>query len=180
VKSLEELSDRQEIDDLLVDYCYAIDFHRWDDLDAVFTPDATLDLTATGGEAGDFATMKQWLARTLELFTGHQHLVATSKIELPGDRADDLPQPDVSRRRRKAATALRRPLVPRRVRPHRRRLAHRFAPPAEGLPARVLGQALYQPTTSAIRSVPTEFFRQTLPFVPIAPTARFVFVVFFV
>lgn len=87
MKSLEELSDRQEIDDLLVDYCYAIDFHQWDDLDAIFTPDANLDLTATGGEAGDFAAMKQWLARTLELFTGHQHLVATSKIELQGDRA---------------------------------------------------------------------------------------------
>jgi hypothetical protein len=87
VKSLEELSDRKEIDDLLVDYCYAIDFHRWDDLDAVFTPGASLDFTATGGEAGDFATMKQWLARTLQLFTGHQHLVATSKIELSGDHA---------------------------------------------------------------------------------------------
>jgi hypothetical protein len=53
----------------------------------VFTPDATLDLTATGGESGDIATMKQWLARTLTMFTGHQHMVATSQVELDGDRA---------------------------------------------------------------------------------------------
>jgi hypothetical protein len=84
---LQELSDRQEITDLLTAYSYAVDFHRWDDLDAVFTPDATLDLTATGGESGDLATMKSWLAKTLAMFAGHQHLVATSKIDLDGDRA---------------------------------------------------------------------------------------------
>jgi hypothetical protein len=84
---LQELSDRQEITDLLTEYSYAVDFHRWDDLDAVFTPDATLDLTATGGESGDITTMKAWLARTLAVFAGHQHLVATSRIELDGDRA---------------------------------------------------------------------------------------------
>ena len=84
---LQELSDRQEITDLITEYSHAIDFHRWDDLDAIFTADATLDLTATGGESGDLPTMKQWLAKTLGLFTGHQHLVATSKIDLAGDRA---------------------------------------------------------------------------------------------
>ena len=84
---LQQLSDRQEITDLITEYSHAIDFRRWDDLDAIFTADATLDLTATGGECGDLPTMKQWLAKTLGLFSGHQHLVATSKIELDGDRA---------------------------------------------------------------------------------------------
>jgi hypothetical protein len=87
MKSVEELSDRLELQDLITAYSYAIDFHRWDDLDDIFTIDAALDFTATGGEAGDFATMKQWLARTLDMFVGHQHLVATSQIELDGDRA---------------------------------------------------------------------------------------------
>lgn len=85
--NLQELSDRQEISDLITDYSYAIDFHEWDGLDDIFTADATLDLTATGGEAGDLATMKAWLAKTLGMFTGHQHLVATSKITVDGDRA---------------------------------------------------------------------------------------------
>ncbi len=87
MKSVEELSDRLELQDLITAYSYAIDFRRWDDLDDIFTADARLDFTATGGESGDFATMKQWLARTLDMFTGHQHLVATTQIELAGDRA---------------------------------------------------------------------------------------------
>jgi hypothetical protein len=31
--------------------------------------------------------MKAWLAQTLSLFAGHQHLVATSRIVLAGDSA---------------------------------------------------------------------------------------------
>src|SRR5206468_11160516 len=50
--TVEALSDRLEIQDLITAYSYAIDFHRFDDLDAIFTPDATPDFTATGGTAG--------------------------------------------------------------------------------------------------------------------------------
>lgn len=42
--SLEEISDRLEIQQLLVDYSTAIDRRRFDDLDKVFTPDAYIDL----------------------------------------------------------------------------------------------------------------------------------------
>ena len=87
MKTLEELSDRLEVQDLITAYSYAVDFHRWDDLDNIFTADSTLDFTATGGEAGDLVTMKHWLARTLAMFGGHQHLVATSQIVIAGDRA---------------------------------------------------------------------------------------------
>jgi hypothetical protein len=87
VRTLQELSDRLDIQDLITAYSYAIDCHEWNELDDIFTADATLDFTATGGEAGDLATMKDWLARTLTMFAGHQHLVATSSIALDGDRA---------------------------------------------------------------------------------------------
>jgi SnoaL-like domain len=87
VLTLQELSDRQEIDDLLVAYCYAVDMHKWDELDAIFTADATLDFTATGGEAGDLPSIKGFFDRALNLFKGHQHLVATSKVTLDGDTA---------------------------------------------------------------------------------------------
>jgi hypothetical protein len=43
--SLEEISDRPEIQQLLVDYSTAIDQRRFDDLDKVFTP----TLTSTTG-----------------------------------------------------------------------------------------------------------------------------------
>lgn len=87
MKSQQELSDRLEIQDLITAYSHAIDFHRWDELDDIFTTDARLDFTASGGEAGTLPEMKDWLARTLALFAGHQHLIATSRIELAGDRA---------------------------------------------------------------------------------------------
>ncbi len=87
MKSQQELSDRIEIQDLITDYSYAVDTHSWDDLDAIFTPDASLDFTATGGEAGDLPAIKEWFDRVLNLFAGHQHLVATSKITIDGDTA---------------------------------------------------------------------------------------------
>jgi SnoaL-like domain len=85
--TVQELSDRLDIQDLITAYSYAIDFHRFDDLDDVFTADATLDFTATGGAAGPLAQMKVWLASVLVNFAGHQHLVATSEVRLDGDAA---------------------------------------------------------------------------------------------
>jgi hypothetical protein len=41
--SLEEISDRLEIEQLLVDYSTAIDQRRFHDLDRVFTPNAYID-----------------------------------------------------------------------------------------------------------------------------------------
>lgn len=85
--TLQDLADRQEIADLITAYSYAVDFHRWDDLDTIFTPDATLDFTATGGIAGALPEVKAWLADVLPNFAGHQHLVATSQVRLAGDTA---------------------------------------------------------------------------------------------
>jgi hypothetical protein len=87
MKSQQELSDRLEINDLITDYSYAIDTRSWDDLDLLFTPDAHIDYTAVGGEAGDVPTIKAWLEKTLAMFSGFQHLVATSKVTIDGDTA---------------------------------------------------------------------------------------------
>lgn len=85
--TLQELSDRIEIQDLITDYSYAVDTHSWDDLDSIFTRDARLDFTATGGRRGSLPEIKQWFAEVLAMFAGHQHLVATSKIVIDGDTA---------------------------------------------------------------------------------------------
>ena len=77
-KSLEELSDRLEIQDLLVAYSYAIDFRDWDALDEVFTPDAFIDYTAFGGSSGNLEETKKFLAAAMPMFSGFQHMVATS------------------------------------------------------------------------------------------------------
>jgi hypothetical protein len=87
VLSLQELSDRAEIQDLMVDYAYAVDQHRFDELDRIFTVDAVLDFTATGGERGDLVSIKAFFTRALGLFDGHQHFVGATKIAVDGDSA---------------------------------------------------------------------------------------------
>ena len=87
-KSLEEISDRMEIQDLMVAYSHAIDTRDWDALDDVFTEDAFIDYSAMGGSAGDLKTTKEFLAKAMANFAGFQHMVATSKVTLRGDEAD--------------------------------------------------------------------------------------------
>jgi hypothetical protein len=86
-KSLQELSDRLEIQDLLVAYSYAIDFRRWDELDDVFTPDAVIDYTETGGPRGTLAETKAFLRKAMPMFSAFQHNIATSQVILDGDTA---------------------------------------------------------------------------------------------
>ena len=81
------LSDRVEIDDLLTTYTMAIDQGDWDTLDRVFTADAHIDYTASGGIAGPFPEVKAWLAEMLPMFTGMQHLLGQKRVEIDGDEA---------------------------------------------------------------------------------------------
>lgn len=87
MKSTQELSDRLEIQDQITAYAYAVDFHRWEALNDIFTPDAELDFTATGGEKGDLTAIKGFFDRALNLFTGHQHLMGNTAVQLDGDTA---------------------------------------------------------------------------------------------
>ena len=82
-----QLSDRIEILDLLTTYTRAVDTGEWDLLDAVFTPDARIDYTATGGIQGTFPRVKAWLAEILPAFARRQHLLCQSAVVLDGDAA---------------------------------------------------------------------------------------------
>jgi 3-phenylpropionate/cinnamic acid dioxygenase small subunit len=84
---LQEISDRLEIQDLLARYSFAIDERDWDALDYIFTPDARIDYGETGGAVGTLPEIKRWLPLALARFPRFQHLVATSRIDLAGDRA---------------------------------------------------------------------------------------------
>ncbi len=85
--SLQELSDRREIEDLMVAYCHAIDRHQWDELDAVFTPDAVIDYRVFGGPIGPYPEIKRFLADALPAFAYQQHIISTSQVRIDGDRA---------------------------------------------------------------------------------------------
>jgi len=85
--SLQEISDRLEIEDLLARYSHAIDDRDWDRLDDVFTPDAVIDYSETGGAKGSVAQIKAWLPVAMERFPRYQHMIATSRLDLEGDTA---------------------------------------------------------------------------------------------
>jgi hypothetical protein len=82
VLSLEEISDRLEIQQLLVAYSTAIDTRRFDDLDQVFTPDAYIDYRAMGGIDGPFAEVKAWLAEILPNFPAYSHLLGNFDVRV--------------------------------------------------------------------------------------------------
>lgn len=85
--SLQQLSDRLEIEDLLADYADAIDRGDMDALDRIFTPDAFIDYSAMGGAKGSYPEVKQFLQQSLRGFANTQHLIGNYQIRLAGDRA---------------------------------------------------------------------------------------------
>ena len=87
VLSLQQISDRLEIEQLLVDYSTALDQRRFDDLDAVFTPDAYIDYRVTGGIDGRFPEVKKWLGEVLPNFPAYSHMLGNFDVRIDGDTA---------------------------------------------------------------------------------------------
>jgi 3-phenylpropionate/cinnamic acid dioxygenase small subunit len=84
---LAEIRDRLEIEDLMHRYCAAIDTGNFDLLDEVFTSDATIDYTRSGGIRDEYPVVKTWLEKALAPFRLVQHLVTNVRVDLDGDRA---------------------------------------------------------------------------------------------
>ena len=85
--SLEQISDRIEIDDLLVRYTMAIDQKDWALLDQCFTADAHLDYTSAGGIAGDYPKVRAWLEKALAPFAMTVHYITNSTVKLAENSA---------------------------------------------------------------------------------------------
>ena len=85
--SLAEISDRLEIQQLLIDYSTAIDRRLFDDLDAVFTSDAYIDYRAMGGIDGRYPEVKAWLAEVLPNFPAYAHMLGNFDVRIDGDKA---------------------------------------------------------------------------------------------
>ena len=85
--SLQEISDRLQIQDLLTRYALAIDTKDWALLDTCFLPDSTVDYTSTGGRKGTYPEIRRWLAEALAPFAVTMHCIGNTTVELEGDRA---------------------------------------------------------------------------------------------
>ena len=85
------LLDRAEITDLITRYTRAVDTGDLSGFDQVFTEDAFIDYTASGGSAGEVTEVRRWLGKeAIPLFAQTQHLVGQVQIDL--DEAGDTAQ----------------------------------------------------------------------------------------
>lgn len=86
--SIEEMSDRFEIQDLMVGYCYAVDNKDFDALDGYFTDDAVIDYSEMVGVKGSLADIKSFLAASLGPVPMSQHAVSTTQYSFDGDTCE--------------------------------------------------------------------------------------------
>ena len=84
---LQQISDRIEIEELLVRYSRAIDSRDFDTLETLFTEDATFDAGGLGCPTSAKA-IREMIEGTLTGLDATQHLVGKSLIELDGDEAE--------------------------------------------------------------------------------------------
>ena len=86
--SLQELSDRAEIQDLIVAEANSMDRRDWPRWQSLFTSDASIDYSENDGATGTPPEVRAWLASVLGRFHSYQHLSSNLEIELAGDRAN--------------------------------------------------------------------------------------------
>lgn len=85
---LQELSDRSDINDLLVRYSEALNRADWETLAGCFTPGAHVDYSTAGGVSGSVAEAVAWLSPTMAIFDARIHRMANVQICFDGaDRA---------------------------------------------------------------------------------------------
>lgn len=81
--TLQEISDRLEIQDLVWRYSEIIDTRDFDKLrDDVFTPDAHIDYSEFGGSTGGTEETIAFLHKAMKIFPAYQHLNANIQIKL--------------------------------------------------------------------------------------------------
>ncbi|GLB63384.1 hypothetical protein NCCP2495_12620 [Dietzia sp. NCCP-2495] len=86
-RTLVELSDRWDLQDLMTRYATCIDSRDFDGLDRVFTPDARVSFVASGGPDDAYPAIRAWLAEMLPIFAATQHLMGNLAVRLDGDAA---------------------------------------------------------------------------------------------
>lgn len=81
---IQQISDRIEIDDLLARYARALDYRNFEELDSIFTADATFDAGGLGSPTGP-AAIREMISGTIGHLDATQHLVGKSLVEFSAD-----------------------------------------------------------------------------------------------
>ena len=85
---LQSVRDELDIQRVVHDYAWACDNADWALLASVFTEDAELDYSTTGGPKGSRDEVVAWLEESLSQVEMIHHVVSNFQIDLDGDRAD--------------------------------------------------------------------------------------------
>jgi hypothetical protein len=80
-------ADELRIQRVLYDYAWGCDSGDWKLLRSIFTDDAQLDYTTSGGPSGGRDEVVAWLEESLSQVDMIQHVVSNFQIDVSGDRA---------------------------------------------------------------------------------------------
>lgn len=83
--SLEEISDRLEIEELYARYVHAVDDHEFEPLERIFVPETIFDWTQSGGERTTWAVAKDGPFLKGELFPYIFHVCVNVRIDFAPD-----------------------------------------------------------------------------------------------
>lgn len=74
------VAERLAVHDLLAGYARAVDTDRLDELDDLFTGDAVVDYTSSGGPRDSLEQVRLWLRQVLAPFGVRQHLLTNIQV----------------------------------------------------------------------------------------------------
>ena len=88
---IEDVVNRIEITDFFSRYARAVDTRDWDLYRTLFTTDAHIDYSSSGGSVGNLEETVSFLSKALDMFEMSQHLVTNIEVlEKEGNKADVL------------------------------------------------------------------------------------------
>jgi len=88
---IEHVVNRIEITDFFSRYARAVDTRDWDLYRTLFTADAHIDYSSSGGSVGNLEETISFLSKALDMFEMSQHLVTNIEVlEKEGNKADVL------------------------------------------------------------------------------------------
>lgn len=85
--SLQEMSDRFELQDLTHRYCEIVDRGQFSLLTEVFTREAHIDYTAMGGIQGNVDDVIAFLQHAMPRFRHYQHIISNQQFVIDDDNA---------------------------------------------------------------------------------------------
>jgi hypothetical protein len=85
--SADRSQDTKEIEQLLYLYAWMVDQRKWELMDQVFAPGATIDYTSTGGVKGLYRPTLEWLDRALSGWPINLHYITNVTVEFSASGA---------------------------------------------------------------------------------------------